>query len=50
VRAAHDRDLDEVGMPQQHLLDLARVDIAAAADDLLDPVGLLSPAVLRARR
>src|ERR1700751_3217041 len=33
VRAADDRDLDEVGMTQQDFLDLARIDIAAAADD-----------------
>src|ERR1700751_1923348 len=33
LRAPDERDLDEVGMTQQHFLDLARIDVAAAADD-----------------
>src|SRR3984893_17791268 len=33
MRAPHHRNLDEVGMAQQYLLDLARIDVAAAADD-----------------
>src|SRR5580704_5110001 len=33
VRAADDRDFDDVRMAQQHFLDLAWIDIAAAADD-----------------
>jgi hypothetical protein len=33
VRAADNRDLDEVGMTQQDLLHLARIYVAAAADD-----------------
>src|SRR5579884_2165271 len=33
MRAADHRGLGEAGMAQQHLLDLARVDVAAARDD-----------------
>src|SRR5271157_4178261 len=33
MRAPDDRDLDEVRVAQQYLLDLARIDVAAAADD-----------------
>ena len=33
VRAADDRNLEHAGMAQQHFLDLARIDVAAAADD-----------------
>src|SRR6202011_3088139 len=33
VRAADDRDFDDVRMAQQHFLDLAWIDVAAAADD-----------------
>ena len=33
VRPADDRGFDEVGVAQQHLLDLARIDVAAARYD-----------------
>src|SRR6266568_1237544 len=33
VRPADDCGFDEVGMAQQHFLDLARIDVAAAGDD-----------------
>src|SRR5205823_12637798 len=33
VRASNDRGLDQIGVAQQHLLDLARIDVAAAGND-----------------
>src|SRR5438045_8225672 len=33
VRPPDDRGLDDIGMAQQHLLDLARIDVAAARND-----------------
>src|SRR5580692_9576222 len=39
MRPADHRRLDDIGMAQQNLLDLARIDVAAAADDhVLRPV------------
>src|SRR4029077_2985445 len=47
VRPPNDRDLYEVGMAQQHLLDLARIDVAATADDhVLGPVAQRQKPVL----
>ncbi len=47
ARTPNDRDLDEVGMAQQYFLDLARIDVTAAADDhVLGPVAQGQKAIL----